>query len=162
MDLEFFGELYFDSCFQEVTKSKGSGKNKVTWTEEVRTRPYTITGLCIALGIERRTLLGYKRRDPFFRTYARLKQKCMEYAEEQLFIGKNPHGAMFYLQNNSSYSRESKHFIEQKTEHKHQMIDAPQMPQTVEQWIEQKQIIDSKGREMVVESPGESDQTGEQ
>lgn len=93
---------YFDSCwtikldqFGNKIKDKDSGEFVMH-----QTRPYTITGIAVALGCDRDTLLNYGKKEKFFGTIKRAKQMCHNYAEESLYIGKNPTGAIFNLKNN--------------------------------------------------------------
>ncbi len=63
-------------------------------------KPYTITGLALALDTDRRTLLNYEEKDDFFPTIKKIKQKVENYAEEKLFNGSNTAGVIFNLKNN--------------------------------------------------------------
>ncbi len=63
-------------------------------------RPYTITGLALALDTDRQTLINYENRDEFFDTIKKAKQKVENYAEERLFNGGNTAGVIFNLKNN--------------------------------------------------------------
>ena len=63
-------------------------------------KPYTITGLALALDTDRRTLLNYEEKDDFFPTIKKVKQKVENYAEEKLFNGSNTAGVIFNLKNN--------------------------------------------------------------
>lgn len=63
-------------------------------------KPYTITGLAIALDTDRKTLLNYEDRDEYFPTIKKVKQKVENYAEEKLFNGSNTAGVIFNLKNN--------------------------------------------------------------
>jgi hypothetical protein len=63
-------------------------------------KPYTITGLAIALDTDRKTLLNYEEKDGFFPTIKKIKQKVENYAEEKLFNGNNTAGVIFNLKNN--------------------------------------------------------------
>ena len=67
---------------------------------DVEERPYTITGLAIALDTDRQTLINYENRDEFFDTIKKAKQKVENYAEERLFNGGNTAGVIFNLKNN--------------------------------------------------------------
>ncbi|GAA1053919.1 terminase small subunit [Dietzia natronolimnaea] len=62
-------------------------------------KPYTMTGLARALGVDRRTLLNYKNKDEFFPSIQGALNRCAEYAETQLF-GPYANGAKFALINN--------------------------------------------------------------
>lgn len=67
---------------------------------DLNDKPYTITGLAIALDTDRRTLLNYEEKDEFFHTIKKAKQKVENYAEERLFNGSNTAGVIFNLKNN--------------------------------------------------------------
>lgn len=74
--------------------------------------PLTLTGLCLELGVSRQTLCNYENRvttfvgmsdeeiEEFLYTIKRAKLKIENYAEKQLFSGKNPAGIIFNLKNN--------------------------------------------------------------
>ena len=63
-------------------------------------RPYTITGLAMALDTDRITLIRYEDKEEFSNTVKKLKQKVENYAEEKLFNGGNTAGVIFNLKNN--------------------------------------------------------------
>lgn len=63
-------------------------------------KPYTITGLALALDTTRRTLLDYEEKDAFSHTIKRAKLICENFAEESLFTSKNVTGPIFNLKNN--------------------------------------------------------------
>ena len=63
-------------------------------------KPYTITGLALALDTCRDTLLEYENRDKFADTIKKAKMKIHNYAEEACFFAKNPAGIIFNLKNN--------------------------------------------------------------
>jgi len=63
-------------------------------------KPYTITGLALALDTTRETLLDYEERDEFSDTIKRAKLRCQAYAEEQLFTNRNTAGVIFNMVNN--------------------------------------------------------------
>jgi len=65
-------------------------------------RPLTITGLAVELECDRDTLLNYEKREEFFGTIKKAKQKIENYAEEKLFNGRNVAGVIFNLKNNYS------------------------------------------------------------
>jgi hypothetical protein len=70
-------------------------------------RPFTITGLALALGTTRQTLLEYEgevagreKADPAFAdAVKKLKTYIENYAEQALFINKNAAGPIFALKN---------------------------------------------------------------
>lgn len=64
-------------------------------------RPYTITGLALALGFtSRQALLNYQDKEEFVDTVTRAKARVEQYAEERLFDKHGSNGAKFSLANN--------------------------------------------------------------
>ena len=63
-------------------------------------RPYTITGLALALDTDRKTLINYEAKEEYFNTIKKAKLKVENYAEEKLFKGGNSVGIIFNLKNN--------------------------------------------------------------
>ena len=93
-ELERLVDEYFDSCFKEVPQKDGSIKR-------VPTRPQTITGLAVALGVCRRTLDNYKTYgEEFAEVIQKALNRCENFAEEKLFTQKNVAGIIFSLKNN--------------------------------------------------------------
>jgi len=92
---------YFDSCLSRRWEMK-KGANGEEYRQEFvqQIKPYTMSGLCVFLGISHASLSRIKKRGPKFEeviTYARMK--CEAYAEEFLFSGKSAQGSMFVLKN---------------------------------------------------------------
>ncbi len=63
-------------------------------------RPYTITGLALALDTTRHTLLNYGKDEEYLSTIKKAKQKIENYAEESLYTNKHTAGIIFNLKNN--------------------------------------------------------------
>lgn len=71
-------------------------------------RPKTITGLAIALDIDRKTIVNYAHKDEFFLTIKRARLQCENYVEEGLLTGKVPAAAgIFNLKNNYDWKDET-------------------------------------------------------
>lgn len=70
---------------------------------DAKGKPYTITGLGLALDMSRQDLLNYSKDNEFFDTIKKAKQKCEAYAEEQLYLGKNTAGVIFNMKNNYNW-----------------------------------------------------------
>jgi len=107
LDLEKAINKYFKSCWRQKVdmfgnpvfiKDEKGKKTKKKVLEQFK--PFTVTGLAVALGTTRETLIDYEAKDKFSDTIKRAKEMCHGYAEEQLFIGRNPTGAIFNLKNN--------------------------------------------------------------
>jgi len=64
-------------------------------------RPYTITGLALALDTNRQTLVNYEEKDEFFDTIKRAKSQCENYLEEGMLTNKlNSTASIFNAKNN--------------------------------------------------------------
>jgi hypothetical protein len=115
-ELETQIQAYFDSCFMVKTeriKIKDPDGNE-EWIDSIATdkdgneiyiqiKPFTVTGLAVALDTTRETLLDYETKPEnahFSDTIKKAKQMIQQYAEDYLFNGKNPTGAIFNLKNN--------------------------------------------------------------
>jgi hypothetical protein len=97
-------DAYFDSCFYPVLNKD----NEIIRDDEGKTllhqvKPFTITGLAVALDVDRVSLLDYSEREDFSNIIARAKAKCENYAEQMLFNRDSARGAQFVL--NTSYHR---------------------------------------------------------
>lgn len=66
-------------------------------------KPYTITGLALALDTTRQGLINYENKDDYYDTIKKAKLKVEGYAEEQLFKGGNTAGVIFSLKNNYNW-----------------------------------------------------------
>lgn len=62
-------------------------------------KPYTMSGLALALEMDRRSLLNYSKEDKFFPTIKKARNKVETYVEERLFYP-NATGVIFNLKNN--------------------------------------------------------------
>jgi DNA-binding XRE family transcriptional regulator len=111
---------YFDNCdphVEDVTewvearsidgtlKKDENGQNYlVEVTHKVKTKqiPYTITGLALALGTSRQTLVNYEKKEAFFDTIKESKIRC-EHFNEQFLFGGNVTGIIFNLKNNYNW-----------------------------------------------------------
>ena len=89
-------DAYFASCdAKSYTDSNGVR----------RVYPVTITGLALALGTNRQTLLNYEDKEEFFDTVKTAKTRVEHFAEVKLF-DTSPAGAIFALKN---YGWKDKH-----------------------------------------------------
>ncbi|THG30685.1 terminase small subunit [Naasia lichenicola] len=105
-DLELAIQNYFAECDPHTEKTlvevgRDSHDNmlfdsRLRITEQ---KPYTVSGLARSLGIDRDTLINYKKRDEFIGSIQAAYDRCHEYAESQLF-GRAQAGAAFSLKNN--------------------------------------------------------------
>jgi hypothetical protein len=116
-ELEAAIESYFNSCFMVKTeriKIKDDETGGFEWVDSIakdregndiyiQIKPFTITGLAVALDTTRDVLLDYEKKEDrkeFSNTIKKAKQIIQQYAEDYLFNGKNSTGAIFNLKNN--------------------------------------------------------------
>jgi DNA-packaging protein gp3 len=113
-------DAYFESCYEEIWKKDAEGVWQPVTDKDGNilksmVKPMTVTGLALALGTTRETLLDYEDREEYSDTIKRAKLMCENFAEEQLFTSKNTAGVIFNLKNN--YKRwVDKQEVDQKTE----------------------------------------------
>lgn len=96
-------DAYFDECKGEMLYDEdGEPKtDKYGNIIVVGSKPFTITGLALALGFNsRQTLLNYQGKPEFMDTIMRAKARVECYAEERLFDKDGANGAKFSLANN--------------------------------------------------------------
>ena len=67
-------------------------------------KPYTISGLALSLGIDRRTLVNYGERESFFPLIKNAKAKVETMLEENLYRLGNNSGIIFNLKNNYGWT----------------------------------------------------------
>lgn len=108
---------YFASCWTQKIDMFGNPlfvkDKKGKKTDQpilVQFKPYTLTGLAVYLDCSRDTLYNYEKEKHddldeelskgFSDTIKKAKEKIYAYAEEFLYSGKNPTGAIFNLKNN--------------------------------------------------------------
>jgi hypothetical protein len=99
---------YFEDCDGKVLTIKDSetGEDKPVFDKSgnpimVGQRPYTITGLALAIGFNsRQALLNYQDRTEFNDAITRAKARVEKYAESRLFDKDGANGAKFSLANN--------------------------------------------------------------
>ena len=67
-------------------------------------RPYTVTGLALALDLDRKALISYGENEKFSNTIKKAKAKVERWLEENLISGQgNAVGIIFNLKNNYGY-----------------------------------------------------------
>lgn len=110
-ELETYINEYFDKIDKDPILTKDwVGKNAEEVSREMQ-RPYTIEGLCLHLGIDRRTLLNYQKRlgyEDYFHIITHAKRKITEQLiTYSLAGGYNAGLAKFLLTNNTEYKDKS-------------------------------------------------------
>lgn len=99
-------EEYWDFCESHIVrvnvpviKSNGEAVWEKQWIMSPEI-PRTISGLSSALGVDRKTLFNYSKREEFFPTITRARAVCEAYAERQLYSEQGARGAIFTLRLN--------------------------------------------------------------
>ena len=85
-------------------------------------RPYTMSGLALALGLDRKTLVNYSERDLFSTQIKNAKAKVEEQLEESLYRLGNNSGIIFNLKNN--YGWTDKQELETNTQGKVTIVNS--------------------------------------
>jgi hypothetical protein len=68
---------------------------------EKKNKPYTVTGLCLHLNCDRKTLINYEESEEYFHTIKMAKMRIENWLEEKSLIGEtNPTVTIFNLKNN--------------------------------------------------------------
>jgi hypothetical protein len=96
-------DAYFEECDGKPFLDKDGipVRNKDGKVIRDDRRPYTITGLALALGFNsRQALLNYQGKEEFNDTITRAKARVERYAEERLYDNHGANGAKFSLANN--------------------------------------------------------------
>lgn len=100
---------YFDWCDSQekvITFDKGM---KIIY------KPYTISGLCLHLGICRDTLCEYEKKEKFSDTIKKAKQRVENWIEEHSLSGDiNPTVSIFNLKNNFGWKDKTE--VDNKTD----------------------------------------------
>lgn len=97
----------------QLKKDENGLNYLVEVTHKIKTvqRPYTITGLAIALGTNRSTLINYEDKEEYFDTIKNAKEKIHNFTEERLYDA-HPAAVIFNLKNN--YGWKDKTEVEQE------------------------------------------------
>lgn len=102
-------DQYFIDCMGEVLKDNEGNPMIDKWGNPIviGAKPWTVTGLALAIGFNsRQALLNYQNKPEFFDTITRAKAMVEQYAEERLFDKDGANGAKFSLANNFDGWRE--------------------------------------------------------
>ena len=94
---------YFEMCDGVLLKDKRGEIIFDKWGQPIylNQKPYTVTGLALALGFtSRQTLLNYQGKPKFMDTITQAKLKIEDYAVQRLFDRDGVQGAKFTLINN--------------------------------------------------------------
>jgi hypothetical protein len=96
-------DKYFEECDGKILLDKDGEPVRNKYGKIIRDdrKPYTVTGLALALGFTtRQALLNYEGKQEFVDTIKRAKARVEKYAEERLYDKDGSNGAKFSLANN--------------------------------------------------------------
>lgn len=110
--LEAAIENYFDSRTSYRMVPVGKQDGEMVYEREEFMRPPTISGLALALGIDRRTLYRYAngegtRGDELSHAIGRARLRAAEWWEEALAVREASNGAKFWLETSGEIDRDS-------------------------------------------------------
>ena len=71
---------------------------------DIKKEPYTITGLALALDLDRKSINNYAKDSEFFPTIKKAKLKVENYLEKRLINDSSATGIIFNLKNNYGWS----------------------------------------------------------
>ena len=71
----------------------------------------TMTGLALALDMDRKTLVNYEAREEYFHTIKKARQRVEAYNEEKLISGTPATGLIFNLKNNFGWKDSTEQMI---------------------------------------------------
>ena len=99
-------DAYFDSCFRPMINLKTNEIIHDAEGNEIleQYKPFTISGLAVALDTSRKVLMEYQTKDQFSNAIIRAKRKCENYTEEALFRKESVQGARFVLINGYGFA----------------------------------------------------------
>lgn len=96
-------DAYFEDCDGTLLTTPEGQPILTKWGQQIyiNKKPYTITGLALAIGFNsRQALLNYQGRQEFNDTIMRAKARVEAYAEGRLYDKEGSSGAQFSLKNN--------------------------------------------------------------
>lgn len=92
--------------FKSVRKLQQSIDNYFNTCDELQ-EPYTITGLAMALGTYRSTLVDYEDKPEFSYAIKAAKNRCANYVERGVATGKLGAGGIFLLKNHGFVDKQT-------------------------------------------------------
>ena len=107
-ELEAVIDEYFDNCDNRIRHVYSKKRDEVV--EIIDPEPYTMAGLAYALGMDRRTLLEYSKKDEFSPTIKKARNKVQIDVERRLMEGQAA-GPIFNLKNNFDYKDQTQQDI---------------------------------------------------
>lgn len=105
-------EKYFKMCDDTVE----IGHDSKGYEKKIQ-KPYTVSGLCLYLGVTKVGLLAYKSKEGYKEIYNWALECCENYTEENALLGKiHPVFSMFSLKNNFGWKDQQDINVNQEPE----------------------------------------------
>ncbi len=112
-DLQMAIDAYFSECDARTKKELVKYKDYTELVDVPNPKPYTVEGLASHLGVDRGTLINYSKREDFFHTIARAKEKILANLIER-GLDKSNDGGMTKFNLINNYGFRDKHEDENK------------------------------------------------
>ena len=94
-------DKYFRSCLHNTEEIEVVKDGKIVKTKTPKPLPLTMSGLAVAIGMDRTSLVNYSHREEFFDTVKRAKETVEADMELRMLTGKNNCiGSIFAFKNN--------------------------------------------------------------
>lgn len=100
---------YFAYCENRIRTTVDKDGNEKTYNWPA---PYTMSGLAYYLDVDRRTIINYTHKEPYFPAIARARARVEQDMETRLYESRTPQGQIFGLKNNFTWIDESKQQID--------------------------------------------------
>jgi len=113
---------YFDMCDNRIQHVYDKKSGSVI--EIINPEPYTMAGLAYACGVDRDTIRNYSKKEEYFGTIKRAREKVQTDVERRL-METQPTGAIFNLKNNFGYVDKTE--SDMKVEHVVPLVDIQQL-----------------------------------
>lgn len=98
---EYFA--YCDNGFRNLFDEKTGETKQIAWS-----KPYTMSGLAVWLGTDRKTLYNYSKRDEYFPSIKKALARVEADLEERAITARQPAGTIFVLKNNFTWVDETR------------------------------------------------------
>jgi len=98
-------EEYFTNCDNRLVQGYDDKTN--SQFAYISPEPYTMSGLALALGMDRKSLLNYSKDEKFFPAIKAARNRVESDVERRLMEGKATTGAIFNLKNNFDWKDKS-------------------------------------------------------
>lgn len=125
----FESQEKLDKLITEYFESDDAHVEVISGDDLVKLPAYTMSGLAIYLGIDRKTLYNYSKDDEFFPTIKKARARVEQCLEKRLY-GNNVTGVIFSLKNNFDWA--------DKQQLDHQSSDGSMTPRSIDDFYKEE------------------------